>query len=29
VDSLILDWLNIGLRWTHLIAGIGWIGTSL
>src|SRR5206468_512351 len=21
--------LNIGLRWTHLIAGIGWIGTSL
>jgi uncharacterized membrane protein len=29
VDTLILDWLNIGLRWTHLIAGIGWIGTSL
>src|SRR6267142_2438529 len=24
-----LDWLNIGLRWTHLVAGIGWIGTSL
>ena len=24
-----LDWLNVGLRWTHLIAGIGWIGTSL
>jgi uncharacterized membrane protein len=29
VDAVILDWLNIGLRWTHLIAGIGWIGTSL
>lgn len=29
MDTLILDWLNIGLRWTHLIAGIGWIGTSL
>ena len=29
MDGLILDWLNIGLRWTHLIAGIGWIGTSL
>ena len=29
MDALILDWLNIGLRWTHLVAGIGWIGTSL
>ena len=29
MDTLILGWLNIGLRWTHLIAGIGWIGTSL
>ena len=29
MDTLILDWLNIGLRWVHLIAGIGWIGTSL
>ena len=29
MDALILDWLNLGLRWTHLIAGIGWIGTSL
>ena len=26
---MILDWLNIGFRWTHLIVGIGWIGTSL
>jgi uncharacterized membrane protein len=29
VDTAILDWLNIALRWTHLIVGIGWIGTSL
>jgi uncharacterized membrane protein len=29
VDTVIVDWLNIGLRWAHLIAGIGWIGTSL
>src|SRR5947209_17343512 len=29
IDALVLDWLNIGLRWTHLIVGIGWIGTSL
>jgi uncharacterized membrane protein len=29
VDALIRDWLNVGLRWVHLIAGIGWIGTSL
>jgi uncharacterized membrane protein len=29
VELLILDWLNLALRWAHLIAGIGWIGTSL
>ena len=29
MEALLLDWLNLGLRWTHLIAGIGWIGTSL
>ena len=29
MDALIRDWLNVGLRWVHLIAGIGWIGTSL
>lgn len=23
-----MDWLNLGLRWTHLIAGIAWIGSS-
>ncbi|PYM95128.1 MAG: hypothetical protein DME08_16520 [Candidatus Rokuibacteriota bacterium] len=29
VEALIREWLNVGLRWVHLIAGIGWIGTSL
>src|SRR2546422_11550955 len=29
IDAWVLDWLNVGLRWVHLIAGIGWIGTSL
>jgi uncharacterized membrane protein len=29
MEALILDWLNVGFRWVHLIAGIGWIGTSL
>ena len=22
------EWLNILIRWAHLVAGIGWIGTS-
>lgn len=26
--SFIADWLNLLLRWAHLIAGISWIGTS-
>ncbi len=28
VDPFILEWLNILLRWGHLVAGIAWIGTS-
>ena len=24
-----LDWLNLVVRWSHMIAGIGWIGASL
>src|SRR4051812_47286015 len=24
----ILEWLNLAVRWFHLIAGIGWIGSS-
>ena len=26
--SFLTDWLNLLLRWSHLIAGIAWIGTS-
>ncbi len=28
MDPFIADWLNLLLRWGHLIAGIAWIGTS-
>ena len=26
--AFVADWLNLLIRWAHLIAGIGWIGTS-
>lgn len=25
----LVDWLNLGLRWFHLVVAIGWIGASL
>ncbi|CAN5437175.1 urate hydroxylase PuuD [soil metagenome] len=28
MDPFLADWLNLLLRWAHLIAGIAWIGTS-
>lgn len=28
MGPLLTDWANLGLRWFHLIAGIGWIGSS-
>ena len=28
MSAFILDWLNLLIRWGHLIAGIAWIGTS-
>jgi uncharacterized membrane protein len=28
VDSYALDWLNLLIRWIHLITGIAWIGAS-
>jgi len=27
-DAYILDWLNLALRWAHVITGIAWIGSS-
>jgi len=26
--TIVLDWLDLGLRWFHVIAGIAWIGAS-
>jgi uncharacterized membrane protein len=28
MDAIVLDWLNLMLRWTHIIVGIAWIGSS-
>jgi uncharacterized membrane protein len=28
MSSFIVEWLNLLVRWAHLIVGIGWIGTS-
>jgi uncharacterized membrane protein len=28
IDAYILDWLNLILRWAHVITGIAWIGSS-
>jgi uncharacterized membrane protein len=28
MDPFVSDWLNLVLRWSHLVAGIAWIGTS-
>jgi uncharacterized membrane protein len=28
MDAYVLEWLSLGLRWLHVIAGIAWIGAS-
>ena len=28
MDPTLQEWLNLALRWMHVIAGIAWIGTS-
>ncbi len=28
MNSAILEWANLFVRWFHIIVGIGWIGTS-
>lgn len=28
IDSYWRDWLDLGIRWLHVIAGMVWIGTS-
>ncbi|MSR06720.1 MAG: hypothetical protein EXR93_06625 [Gemmatimonadetes bacterium] len=28
MDAHLLQWLNLGVRWLHVIAGIAWIGAS-
>jgi len=28
MDAYLLDWVNLLLRWAHLIVGIAWIGAS-
>jgi uncharacterized membrane protein len=28
MDAYVVEWLSLGLRWLHVIAGIAWIGTS-
>jgi uncharacterized membrane protein len=28
MSAFLLEWLNLVIRWAHLVVGIGWIGTS-
>ena len=28
MDTVIIDWLNLAVRWFHVVAGIAWIGAS-
>ena len=28
MSGIITEWLNLLIRWFHIVVGIGWIGTS-
>ncbi|MGH6945340.1 MAG: urate hydroxylase PuuD, partial [Geminicoccaceae bacterium] len=28
METVLSEWINLGLRWLHVIAGIAWIGSS-
>jgi len=28
MDPYVVEWLNLILRWAHMIVGIAWIGAS-
>ena len=28
MEAYVVDWLNLLVRWLHVIAGIAWIGSS-
>ena len=28
MEAYILDWVNVLLRWTHVITAIAWVGSS-
>ncbi|CAN5305427.1 urate hydroxylase PuuD [soil metagenome] len=28
MSAFLVDWLNLVIRWAHMVVGIGWIGTS-
>ena len=28
LTSFLTDWLNLLVRWSHVVVAIGWIGTS-
>ncbi|NQD95953.1 hypothetical protein HP532_25150, partial [Pseudomonas sp. CrR25] len=28
MEAHLTEWLNLGVRWIHMITGIAWIGAS-
>ena len=29
MDAYLTDWLNLALRWAHMITGIAWVGACV